>query len=84
VDYNETYTVGDEKKKAAKTRRSRGKGKTEEKAEGRSQKPEEVILTEEVPVEELVAETSIQEEPLVTEEPLVAEEPATEEPVTEE
>jgi len=97
VDYNETYTVGDEKKKAAKTRRSRGKGKTEEKVEVRSRKPEEVVVTEEPLVEKPVAETSIPEEPLVTEEPLVEEptllpeeaplvdeEPATEEPVTEE
>jgi large subunit ribosomal protein L17 len=30
VDYNETYTVGEEKKKTTKTRRGRGKAKTEE------------------------------------------------------
>jgi len=30
VDYNETYTQGDDKKKATKTRRSRGKAKTEQ------------------------------------------------------
>jgi len=29
VDYNETYTVADEKKKTTKTRRGRGKAKTE-------------------------------------------------------
>jgi large subunit ribosomal protein L17 len=88
VDYNETYTTSDDKKKPVKTRRSRGKGKTEEKAEDRSQKTEvrsqeteEVSMAEEALVEETVAETSAPEEtpePLV-EEPLVTEAPLVEE-----
>jgi large subunit ribosomal protein L17 len=87
VDYNETYTASDEKKKTTKTRRSRSKAKTEEqKPQTKTQKPEEPV------VEEHIAEVPVAEDPLVTETPLVepiaeepaAEEPAAEEPVTEE
>jgi large subunit ribosomal protein L17 len=92
VDYNPTYTT-DEKKKTTKTRRGRGKAKTEEVGEGRKEKAEsrkdEVIegesrmeKAESSNVEEVVVEETVVEE-IPAEEP-VAEEPATEEPATEE
>jgi large subunit ribosomal protein L17 len=86
VDYNETYSAGDDKKKAAKTRRSRSKAKTEqpvavvkekaEKEKGEKEKAEEVIIeetiVEEVPVEEtVVEEIPVVEEIIVEETPVV-------------
>ena len=75
VDYNETYTIVEDKKKTTKTRRGRGgkaKAETHETTEGRKQKAEsdetmrrlddETIKDEitETPVEEVV-ETPIEE-----------------------
>jgi large subunit ribosomal protein L17 len=62
VDYNETYTAGDAKKKTTKTRRGRGKVKTEEpKIESKVQKAESVV--EDKLIEELVIETPAEELP---------------------
>jgi large subunit ribosomal protein L17 len=64
VDYNETYTTGEEKKKTAKTRRGRGKAKTEEqKVESGKQKTESIEETavEELSIEEPIAEEIIEE-----------------------
>jgi large subunit ribosomal protein L17 len=80
VDYNETYTTGDDKKKTTKTRRSRGKAKTEnqgeeQKAESRKQKAEELKVEEPKAEEQIVAEV---QEPIM-EDTSVEEEPTTEE-----
>jgi len=91
VDYNETYTSGDDKKKTTKTRRGRGKAKAtepqekpvKEKAESEKQKTESVeevvneVITEETMVEETVAEETVVEE-------IINEEVMEEEPVAEE
>jgi len=84
VDYNETYTVSDEKKKAPKTRRSRGKAKTEQEVKTPKAVVVDPVATEEPLVEEPVVAAT--EEPLVEEIPPVEEiEPvATEEPLVEE
>jgi large subunit ribosomal protein L17 len=94
VDYNETYTAGEDKKKATKTRRSRGgKGKPEEvKAESGKQKVEEVKM-EEQRVEEqkaeeqsaasIIEEVSVEDAPMA-EETLIEEEIPVEEPSVEE
>ena len=79
VDYNETYILDDDKKKTAKTRRSRGgKGKAENVETPKERNPkaesavaEEVVETvvEETPVvEEVVEETVVVEAPEVVEE----------------
>jgi large subunit ribosomal protein L17 len=63
VDYNETYTIHDDKKKTTKTRRSRGgKGKTEHEP-----KPHHAVET---PTTEL----PITDESVVVEEPIVEKE----------
>jgi len=68
VDYNETYTVSDDKKKAAKTRRSRGKAKTEQEV-----KAPKAVAAEPIAeiIEPLSEETTIAAEPVATEAPLV-------------
>jgi len=91
VDYNETYTKDDDKKKTTKTRRSRSKAKTEEqKAETKTQKAEsgkqhvesinKETVVEEIPaVEPIVVEESIVDAPVV-EEPVAEPETSVEEP----
>jgi len=72
VDYNETYTVSDDKKKVVKTRRSRGKTKTEQ--EPKTPVPAVVEpIAEETP---FVEETThlVEEESNTNEAPLVEEE----------
>jgi len=72
VDYNETYSAGDEKKKSTKTRRGRGKTKAVEPQEKsttktvseKQEEKEEVIKK----VEEPVVEEPLVEEPLVEDE----------------
>ncbi|MDR0207238.1 MAG: 50S ribosomal protein L17 [Bacteroidales bacterium] len=81
VDYNETYTAGEEKKKTTKTRRGRGKAKTEPTTvETRHAAPnveetvvEEPSVVEEITVEELTAEEITAEEPSIVEETTVEE-----------
>jgi large subunit ribosomal protein L17 len=63
VDYNETYTPNDEKKKTTKTRRSRSKTKTEQ-PKLQHEKVEYVTSQSDVVVEEPVTE-----EPVATVEP---------------
>jgi len=91
VDYNETYIADDEKKKTTKTRRGRGKSKTEQQPKvaevqknkkAEEQKSRNAESIEEIVVEEPVVEEPVVEEPVV-EEPVV-EEPVVEEPVVEE
>jgi len=89
VDYNETYTAGDEKKKSAKTRRGRGKTKTEqpEKLQKETVVAEHENVTvhppepEELPVPEEVIEPEQEEAPVAEEviEPEPEEAPETEE-----
>ena len=66
VDYNETYTVGDEKKKAPKTRRSRGKAKTET-AENKPVVEEQVVEQIQEPVAEATFEPENEVAPEVEE-----------------
>jgi large subunit ribosomal protein L17 len=78
VDYNETYSAGDEKKKTTKTRRSRAKAKTEQHdkpvKENAVPVAEELvaeeIAIEEAPVAEVaVKEIAVEDTPLVEEIP---------------
>ena len=72
VDYNETYTVSDEKKKVVKTRRSRGKAKTEQEVNPQKNAVNKPVATETPLLEEApLVEENI--EPLVEEAPLVEE-----------
>jgi len=75
VDYNETYTTGDDKKKATKTRRSRSKAKSEEKSHPVENVIEEVLVEEAPAAEEasIVEETPVVEETIVEEAPVVEE-----------
>jgi len=67
VDYNETYTAGEEKKKTTKTRRGRGKAKTEEQKGGKAEEQKSRKAEEQKAEETPVAETSVVEEAPVEE-----------------
>jgi len=83
VDYNESYTHADEKKKATKTRRSRGKAKTTEQHPKIAEEGKHKSEHKEKPVvEKIIVEEPVAEEPVVEE--TIVEEPVAEEPVVEE
>jgi len=69
VDYNETYTSDDDKKKTSKTRRSRGKAKTAEPQEKHIEKVESRIQNVESSgdIEEAVVDVTVAEETAVEE-----------------
>jgi len=83
VDYNETYTAGEEKKKTTKTRRGRGKAKTEEQKSGKAEEQKSRKAEEQKTEETPVAETSVVEEAPVDETSVVEETVVEEAPVEE-